>query len=507
MFIEVYRSFLLLNSYFHVLALLTKKQMKEARAIIEATQDSFLHNILLSLYHEFSQKLSVSMEYAEKAWRQRGTGTVETLVGLSRILSCYFRLGRHEDALQILEQVSVPFVEDQVYWMHSIKNTEAMLHIETGNLDVGIGRAEEAVSLARKMGDKKKLGHSLNTLAVGLEWAGRIKDARRVYQTTLAVKQEIGDEVGYAITLCNLGALISNFDNPFQSEQLYLEALDIFKKHENIERMAKTHELLGFVYGKMGSGDLSISHYREALYLAQETENERLKTDCLKNVISSLAGAKKIREAEILLPQLKEIVKKGRLSGFENAITLIEATILKQKPRVSNKIRAQELYRSLLSQPPNYEIALISLTNLIDLFIMEWKTYATPPERQLVEEELHSSLDLLENQITKYQSKGLWAEFLFLKGKINCLYGNREVGIEQFHRSLKLAQEESWKTLASKITETLRHVENGTFNLSDAEFSDSVHRLTFHYPSVIPSLQENQVDQFYKVLGDRFGNK
>ena len=469
---------------------------------------SFLFEILMSLYLEFSQQYTQAADFATNAWKRNGKNEMETLMALSRLLTCYFKIGLHEKALTALHELPTNELNEQnLYWIHSIRNNEAMIQIELGNYDLGAQIARNAVKLAKMLGDQKKLGHSLNTLAIALEWSGKIELAKKTYQETLKIKQEANDELGYAITLCNLGALMSNLENPKDSEQMYLEALTIFQKHERISNIAKTHELMGFIQTKMGRQEPAISHYQQAVHLAQTLDNEFLKATTLKSLIGCLASAGKIKQAEELLPQLKDIVKNEGFSSLENSIKLIEASILKQKPRTSNKVRAQEIYRNLLSQPTSYEISFASLTNLIELGILEWEDYANEEERNLIAQELESMLDILEKEIANYDSNGLLAEFLFFKGKINCLWGNIKEGLILLNQSSQIAQADGWSQLESKAKHAIENIKRGSFHFTPSDFSNSVQQLNLHLASFSTSLKQNQVDNFYKMLNSRFGQK
>lgn len=505
-FKEVHIPLLLLKQYFRVLDLLSNKQLKEARVEINALpSDSFLYCLLMSLYYEFSQQYSQSTDFAKKAWDYEPKSVLETLMALSRILSSYFHVGKYDDALNILGTMpELDPKEETIYWIHSIRNTEAMLLLEKGVIDEGIQKAEVAVTLAEKMNNKRKLGHSLNTLSIGLEWAGKIDAAKKTYLRTLQIKKEVGDEIGYANTLCNLGALMSNLEDPRESEGMYLEALKIYQKHERTNQVAKVHELLGFIKNKIGDQNAALSNYRQALLFAQQLDNEHLKANALKNVISCLIGMNRMEEAETLFPLLQQVVENEGFTDLLPSLTLLEALIYKKKPRAANKIRAQELFRSLLQHPKNYEITLTALTNLIDLYIIEWESYSTEEDKEIVANELQTSLGLLEEQISEYDSKGLLAEFLFLKGKIYCMWGNLGEGRQFLHQAHHLAVAENWKRLENKIQTTLQAIDQNADRISLNEISTSVPELTNHYPSTLSSLKETQVNRFYEALDKRF---
>ncbi len=501
--------FLLLMAYFEILNLLTNGHFKEANnRITQHKNKPFLYAVVKSLYYEFAQRLSLALKFAEKAWEIHALTPLESLMALSRLVSCQFRMGKFQDALNVL--ANAPIIEHDtnfIYWIHSIRYTEAMIHIEMGDYQKGTQKAAEAVKLAETMQNKKKLGHSLNTLAIALEWFGKIKEAREYYLKALETKKEIRDEVGYANTLCNLGALMSNLEDPKDSKAMYFEALTIYQKHKRIENMARTHELLGFVSNKMGQEDNAIAHYRKANDLAQLVDNELLKVNTLKNLVGILASKGHTNEAEKLLAELQHLIKKEGFIHLDNSIKLIEASILRKKPRASNKVRAQLLYRSVLSQPDiKYETAIASIIGLIELCIFEWQNYATEEEKKVIEAEIHFTLNLLDEEISRYNSLGLKAEFLYLKGIAISLLSDKTLGYLLLQRAQKLAKKENWILLENKATQAMQKLtQQKSLSLNDIT---SVSTSIAHYSNIIPhKLEDKMAQRFLRKLNEKYGSR
>jgi len=99
-----------------------------------------------------------------------------------------------------------------------------------GDLPAARGRYEESLAVRRDLGDRPGVALSLNNLGI---LAARLEDfdmARAYLDESLAIKREIGDRNGAANCLYNLGLLAADQEDYSSSRKYLAEGLDLFYK-------------------------------------------------------------------------------------------------------------------------------------------------------------------------------------------------------------------------------------------------------------------------------------
>ncbi len=74
-------------------------------------------------------------------------------------------------------------------------------------------------------------GSTLNILGEITRVEGDYAAARRFYEESLRIRQELGDQRGLAVCLINLGFVAHHDNNYQQAARLFSESLDLFQKH------------------------------------------------------------------------------------------------------------------------------------------------------------------------------------------------------------------------------------------------------------------------------------
>jgi tetratricopeptide (TPR) repeat protein len=86
---------------------------------------------------------------------------------------------------------------------------------------------QESLDIAQQLGDRAGIARTLHNLGILAHRQGDYVEARRLYQESLDIKQQLGDRLGVATTLHQLGMLAQDQGNYAEACRLYQESLDI----------------------------------------------------------------------------------------------------------------------------------------------------------------------------------------------------------------------------------------------------------------------------------------
>jgi predicted ATPase len=153
-----------------------------------------------------------------------------------------------------------------------------------GRVEEGAVALEMALGLAREDGNRCREGITLGNLATLHSNQGRMEEALRNCQEALAIHREVGNRRGEGLVLGNLGVLRFNQGRMEEALLNYREALAIHREVGN-----RRYE--GFVLGSMGSlhaaqdrMEEALRHLQEALAIHREAGNRRLEGAVLGNL-------------------------------------------------------------------------------------------------------------------------------------------------------------------------------------------------------------------------------
>jgi tetratricopeptide (TPR) repeat protein len=136
------------------------------------------------------------------------------------------------------------------------------------------GTYRRALAEAAQLGqttDIQRLTATLHSdLGDALRQAGRYHDARVEYEESLAIKRQLGDDEGVAVTDGQLGTL-ALFENKFgEAESRYRQALDTFRRLGDPSKEATARHQLGMVYERANRFPEAEQSYRESARIKEE---------------------------------------------------------------------------------------------------------------------------------------------------------------------------------------------------------------------------------------------
>lgn len=109
-------------------------------------------------------------------------------------------------------------------------------------------------------------------LSVGADYWGSNNQQKtlELYNQSLKIYQEIGDQQGEALTLTRIGDYYRSLENREQQLKFYTQALDIYREIGDAVGEAKILDRLGLMYFRLGEVDKALEFYKQELETLQK---------------------------------------------------------------------------------------------------------------------------------------------------------------------------------------------------------------------------------------------
>ena len=157
--------------------------------------------------------------------------------------------------------------------------------VNIGRLQMGTKLEEiewyvSAIEFAEKCPDKKVLSGLLGRVGNAYAQNGEFELARRYHAKSLEIKTAMGDRLGIATTISNLGVvfgMLGDFSSALQNFKQSYELLQSIPENESpnvIQRKIRDLRNLGIVYQGMGDNAQALAYYSTSLQLSERAKYE-----------------------------------------------------------------------------------------------------------------------------------------------------------------------------------------------------------------------------------------
>jgi len=168
---------------------------------------------------------------------------------------------------------------------------------------------DQALSLARKLGDRNGEASSLCNLGSTYDALGQYQQAIHFYQQSLEIFKEIGDRKGEASSLCNLGSTYDALGQYQQAIHFYQQSLEIFKEIGDRKGEANSLGSLGSAYRSLGQYQQAIQFLQQQLEITKEIGDRNGEANALCNLGNAYGSLGQYQQAIQFQQQSLEIFK------------------------------------------------------------------------------------------------------------------------------------------------------------------------------------------------------
>ena len=149
---------------------------------------------------------------------------------------------------------------------------------------------QETLAIAEELGDRSGIAASKHQLGMIAQDTGDYQEARRLYQESLAIAEELGDRSGIARSKGQLGTIAQLSGDCQEARRLYQESLAIAEELGDRSGIAISKHQLGRIAQLSGDYQEARRFYQESLAMKQELGNKH-GIAISKGALGSLAEA------------------------------------------------------------------------------------------------------------------------------------------------------------------------------------------------------------------------
>jgi|GEM_PF-1787132 len=194
--------------------------------------------------------------------------------------------GRVREGLRVLQ----PFLTEQIQTKLGRNLTGPLLgtiglsHYRLSEVRKAINYYEQALIIAREIGNQQFEGSALGNLGNAYRYLGEVQKAIGYYEQQLVIVREIGDRQGEGTALSNLGIACKDLGELQKAINSHEQALVIFRKIRDRKGEASVLGNLGIPYRLLGEIQKAIGYYKQQLSIVREIGDRQGESNALSNL-------------------------------------------------------------------------------------------------------------------------------------------------------------------------------------------------------------------------------
>ncbi len=193
---------------------------------------------------------------------------------------------------------------------------------------------EESLALNREIGDNSGIALSLGGLGIVAQMQGDNATARPLLEEGLALRRELGDKGGIANSLGGLGIVAQMQGDYFTARSLYEESLALNREIGDKNGIAGCLGNIGNLEYSMGEYGSALSHYKESLLAFLEMGDKHNIAWCLGGVGGARAQIGQRRQTGEVEKEVEEVERGARLLGAAEALLKEIGSVLEPVDRI-----------------------------------------------------------------------------------------------------------------------------------------------------------------------------
>ncbi|MFX0205621.1 MAG: tetratricopeptide repeat protein [Candidatus Hodarchaeota archaeon] len=325
----------------------------------------------------------------------------------------------------------------------------AYSHLFKGEPDTALEYYQRSLSLYEALGNKRGIGECLHDLGL-LSWdKGDLDSALEYYQRSLNLSEVSGNLLYIFYSLSHSGriyALKGDFD----------EALDCFRRSLAIVEplnldwaIAYNFNFIGMTYHHKGALDIALPFFQSSLAKFETTKSDYNVVRVLFRLVLLSLDQQELEHAQKYLNKLQKVAahipEEAQATHLRKRIA--EALVLKQNPRMTEKVRAQALLTQIVSEVEMPAFTMIAMVALCDLLLLELKATG----EQEVWEEAKTLIHQFHTKTQDSQDFNMVVNALLLRAKFTTVEGELDQAQEYFTQARMIIKEKNLSQLMQKV--------------------------------------------------------
>ena len=268
-------------------------------------------------------------------------------------------------------------------------NNIGVIYLNQGDIPGALEWYHKSLKIREEIGDKHGISKSLNNIAYIYDSQGDIPKALEWYYKSLKISQEIEDKEGFALTLNNIGSIYMNqgviSKQQETKEKYFVKALECYNKSLKIKEevgdklgIANTISNIGSIYQKRGDNRNALEWFQKSLRLEEELGNKQGISSLLSKIgsvylkeaagLKSLSGMQSYKQAEEYCSQSLLIAKQlgfpENISAASEQLSKIYKGMAVNFFNKANFTKASESYKYALEMHELFKLMADSINNV-----------------------------------------------------------------------------------------------------------------------------------------------
>ncbi|MFN5303647.1 MAG: tetratricopeptide repeat protein [Pseudanabaena sp.] len=237
------------------------------------------------------------------------------------------------------------------------RNGEASSLCNLGSTYDALGQYQQAIhfyqqslEIFKEIGDRKGEANSLGSLGSAYRSLGQYQQAIQFLQQQLEITKEIGDRNGEANALCNLGNAYGSLGQYQQAIQFQQQSLEIFKEIGDRNGEAISLGNLGLAYYSLGQYQQAIQFQQQSLEIKREIGDRNGEANSLGNLGLAYYSLRQYQQSIQFQQESLEICREiGDLNGEADSLNNL-GIALQALSRRGESIKAFDASRKIYEE-------------------------------------------------------------------------------------------------------------------------------------------------------------
>ncbi len=195
-------------------------------------------------------------------------------------------LEKVDELIKILMQKETTILQQEEFasLYTALLERKAKYYQKKGKLNEAERLYRKSLTEREKLGKKKLIAESYNSLGVLYFYKGQIDDSLSFMKKSLELREQIGDRVGMASSIDNIGVLYQEKKELDEALKYATKGLDIRKHLGNKVNIATSLSNIGNIYYSKGDLDKALDFYKQGLKIRKQENIEEHIAQSLNNI-------------------------------------------------------------------------------------------------------------------------------------------------------------------------------------------------------------------------------
>ncbi|UCG02822.1 MAG: tetratricopeptide repeat protein [Candidatus Heimdallarchaeota archaeon] len=335
---------------------------------------------------------------------------------------------------------------------------KAYSHTFKGEPDTALEYYQRSLSLYEALGNKRGIGECLHDIGLVNAGRGESDTALEYFQRSLSLSEASGNPEYIFFGLTHIGLIYSHKGDPDKALDFFRQSLAVAEPLGVDWMIAYNFNFIGMAYHQKSALDIALPFFQSSLAKYETTKSDYNVVRVLFRLVLLNLDQKELEHAQKYLIKLQKVAAHipEEAQGAHLRKSIAEALVLKQNPRMTEKVRAQALLRQIVSEVEMHAFTMIAIVALCDLLLLELKATG----EQEVWEEAKTLIHQFHTKAQDSQDFNMVVNALLLRAKFATVEGELDQTQEYLTQARMIIKEKNLNQLMKKVEIEQNELEN-----------------------------------------------